>query len=115
MNLILTKNKKLLLENKLFQQHQETNNMWKIITNLKKCLTTFSSKQQKLFVIGGANVFQQAFPFADYLYASILNELYSGDVYFPLKNWFNFQIVSIFWFNDFKTMIYKKEKFFRIQ
>jgi dihydrofolate reductase len=27
MNLILTKNKKLLLENKLFQQHQETNNM----------------------------------------------------------------------------------------
>lgn len=112
-NLILTKNKKTWLKSNFPKKQQETQNNWKIIDDLKSCLTTFS--QKKLFIIGGANVFQQTFPYADYLYVSIIKKPYFGNVYFPVTNWSTFHLISTFWFNEFKTFIYKKENFFKVQ
>lgn len=54
--------------------------------------TTFSSvaellnaleAQEEAFVIGGAEVYRQFFPFADRLYITQLDEAFTGDTYFP--------------------------------
>lgn len=39
--------------------------------------------EQELMVIGGAQVYQAFFPLANKLYLSIIDGVYSGDVFFP--------------------------------
>ncbi|MGR3764741.1 dihydrofolate reductase [Rossellomorea sp. NS-SX7] len=46
--------------------------------------------EKEMFVIGGAEIFKQAFPFADRLYITLIEEEFEGDTYFPpidLEEW----------------------------
>ncbi|RHW42271.1 dihydrofolate reductase [Neobacillus notoginsengisoli] len=47
-------------------------------------------KDEEVFVIGGAEIFREMFPFADKLYITYINEEFEGDTFFPefdLSEW----------------------------
>ncbi|HVY67716.1 MAG TPA: dihydrofolate reductase [Patescibacteria group bacterium] len=52
-----------------------------LYNNLDQALADF--KQQDLFVIGGASIYQQLLPKADRLYLTHIDREYAGDVFFP--------------------------------
>jgi dihydrofolate reductase len=55
------------------------------------------SKEQndEIFVIGGAEIFKETFPYADRLYITFINEEFEGDTYFPNFNEEEWNLVSV--------------------
>lgn len=45
------------------------------------------AEEDAVFVLGGASVFVEALPFANYLYLTIVHTVIEGDAFFPLINW----------------------------
>ena len=55
-----------------------------VVHSLTEALEKASAiEDEEIFVIGGAQIYQQALPFADKLYLTIINEEKPGDVFFP--------------------------------
>ncbi|MEI6420384.1 MAG: dihydrofolate reductase [bacterium] len=52
------------------------------------------AKTEEIFVIGGANVYKQAVPYADKLYITEVDCSPEGDVFFPEFNKDNWQLIS---------------------
>jgi len=53
-------------------------------------LVDYSKKFHELFVIGGADIFDQCLPFADRLYITYIYHSFEGDTYFPpfdMEDW----------------------------
>jgi dihydrofolate reductase len=46
-----------------------------------------------IFILGGASVFEQALPRADYLYLTIVHGFFAGDAYFPPIDWTDWALV----------------------
>lgn len=44
---------------------------------------TLNGKEKEIFVIGGAEVYRQFFPYAGRLYVTRIEEAFEGDVFFP--------------------------------
>lgn len=44
------------------------------------------AKEPLVFVLGGAAIFDQALPLADYLYLTLVHHHFEGDTYFPAVN-----------------------------
>jgi dihydrofolate reductase len=40
-------------------------------------------KKSEIFVIGGAEIFKETFPYADRLYITLIHEQFEGDTFFP--------------------------------
>lgn len=56
----------------------------KICNSLEEAITT--AKQQaagEIFIIGGASIYQQAIPFADKLYLTVVKGTFKADTFFP--------------------------------
>ncbi|NLP49133.1 dihydrofolate reductase [Bacillus sp. RO1] len=49
---------------------------------------------KELFIIGGAHIFKEALPFADYLYLTFIDEEFEGDTYFPEVNEKDWDLIS---------------------
>ncbi len=62
-----------------------------IATNPEQILTR---PEEKIFVIGGASVYAQFLPHADYLYLTYIESEFSGDTYFPAFNKSEWKLVS---------------------
>lgn len=45
-----------------------------------------ANQDEEIFVIGGGSIYEQLLPYADKLYVTVINEAFSGDVYFPTIN-----------------------------
>jgi dihydrofolate reductase len=63
-----------------------------IVSALELCHAT------EVFVIGGANIFQQFLPFADKLYITLIDTEFEGDTWFPSFNeadWFLLKSSSV--------------------
>ena len=52
-------------------------------------------QNDEIFVIGGAEIFKDTFPYADRLYITFINEEFEGDTYFPNFNVEEWNLVSI--------------------
>lgn len=52
-------------------------------SSLKKIIQDYRDNNKNLFVIGGANIYEQCLPYCDKLIISIIPGEYKGDVYFP--------------------------------
>ncbi len=52
------------------------------------------TKNEELFVIGGAEIFKETFKIADRLYITLIDEEFEGDTYFPEFNQKDWTIVS---------------------
>ena len=45
------------------------------------------AKEEAVFVLGGASIFELALPTADYLYLTIIHAIFRGDAHFPPIDW----------------------------
>jgi dihydrofolate reductase len=52
------------------------------------------TKQEEIFVIGGAQIFEQALPLADRLYVTHIHETFEGDTFFPDFNEEEWKVVK---------------------
>ncbi len=60
-----------------------------VIHDLKKPL-----EEMDLWVIGGAQIYKEMLPYANYLYVSLIKGDYTGDTYFPDIDYSNFVLES---------------------
>jgi len=75
-NIVVTRNKGK------YKNWQESNLIF--ASDLKEILEPYKRNPNKhIFVIGGREIYQQTYPFADYYYISIVKGSYEGNVYFP--------------------------------
>ncbi|MGD6777487.1 dihydrofolate reductase [Sutcliffiella horikoshii] len=49
---------------------------------------------EELFIIGGAHIFKEALPIADFLYLTYIDEEFVGDTYFPEINEQDWELLS---------------------
>lgn len=54
-----------------------------VTSDLFAMLETWKKKKEPLFVIGGAQIYAKALPFADEIILSVIKGEYEGDTYFP--------------------------------
>lgn len=57
-----------------------------IIHHIDEIKELGAKNKEELFVIGGAEIFQEVLPFADKLYITFIEEEFEGDTYFPEIN-----------------------------
>lgn len=54
----------------------------------------FNVDGEELFIIGGAHIFKETLPIADFLYLTYIDEEFEGDTYFPEVNEHDWELVS---------------------
>src|SRR5699024_10301829 len=54
-----------------------------VFQDIEQVVQLSRQTDEELFVIGGGNIFKQMLKYADRLYVTIINEAFSGDVFFP--------------------------------
>jgi len=54
----------------------------------------FNVDGEELFIIGGAHIFKETLPIADFLYLTYIDEEFEGDTYFPEVNEQDWELVS---------------------
>ncbi|WP_042355355.1 dihydrofolate reductase [Bacillus rubiinfantis] len=55
----------------------------KVFYSVADFITYCQQQKQEIFVIGGAEIFKETFPFADRLYITLIHAEFEGDTYFP--------------------------------
>lgn len=55
----------------------------RIFYSFDELLRFLEEKKEEVFVIGGAEIYRQFFPWADKLYITFINAEFNGDKYFP--------------------------------
>lgn len=68
-----------------------------------------AANAEKIFVIGGAQIYKQALPFASRLYLSRLKERYPGNIYFPRVDWDECDIARTQAFDQFTFYDYRRK------
>jgi dihydrofolate reductase len=82
-NIVITRQQGLKLENTIV-----VNSLEEAIAKCKK------EKQEKIFVIGGGQIYKQAFSKADTLYLTEINNKFEGDTFFPDYNKSDWEEIS---------------------
>jgi len=78
-NIVITRNKEK------YKNWQEKDLIF--TSDLKEVLKPYKSNpNQHIFVIGGREIYQQTYPYADYFYISIVKGTYEGNIYFPFSD-----------------------------
>lgn len=108
----LKNRKNIIISSKTRENYINYVNEYCIITNdLIKILKQYQgNKNEDIWVIGGANIYEQAFEYADYLYVSIIKEKYFGDLKFPKLEFNNFELIEKTNYNEFSTYIYIRKE-----
>lgn len=78
-------------------------------TDFNKLINSFTPEAD-IMVIGGAEIYRLALPYADKLYVTHIAAEYTGDVYFPEVNWAQYRIVSEKKDKELKFVVYEKRK-----
>src|SRR5215213_7163232 len=73
----------VITSNEQKYQDRKANNL--VFTDdLKGNLESYKNNPDKhIFVIGGREIYQQTYTYADYYYVSVVKGEYEGDIYFP--------------------------------
>ena len=102
-NIVITRNKEK------YKDWQEKDLVF--ASALKEILEPYKGNPNKhIFIIGGREIYQQTYPYADYCYVSIVKGTYEGNVYFPFSDWKKSELIKKEKFPDFTSYIYKKEQ-----
>lgn len=74
-------------------EHPESTNMVRYVSSLDfdQLREIAALSNREVFIIGGANVYAQAFPYVDRVYLSLVKGCAVGDTYFPDVDWFDFR------------------------
>lgn len=79
-----------------------------IIHNFNEFLKSYENSDEEIFVIGGAEIYQIALPYAKRLAISRVNRTYTCDTFFPLFNLQKYKEVESKEFDDFKFSLLEK-------
>lgn len=63
-----------------------------VINDLDKLL--HEKKDEDIFVIGGASIYEKTLPIADYLYVTIVNKHHDGDAFFPKIDYSQYDLIE---------------------
>lgn len=100
-NIVITWNKEK------YQNWQAKNLIF--TANWKEILKPYKKNPNKnIFIIGGRDIYQQTYSFADYYYVSIVKGNYEGEVYFPFSNWNKGKLVKKEEFLDFTAYVFAR-------
>ena len=118
-NIVITKN----LEK--YKHWQEKNLIF--TDNWKEILEPYRENPNKhIFVIGGREIYQQTYSYADYCYISVVKGTYKGNIYFSFPDWGenekrksylleelfeDYKLIKKEEFPGFTAYVYKKIKF----
>lgn len=79
-----------------------------VINDLKEF---FNNKHnEEIFIIGGKEIYQEALEYADRLYITHIDKVYEGNVYFPIINYNNYNLVSSTKSEELDFCIYERKK-----
>ena len=83
-NLVLSKNKKLKIENV------------KVFNTPKEILDFYHKREEKkdLFIIGGTFIYELFIEYCDYLLITFVDKEYKGDAYFPKIDWTEWELTN---------------------
>ncbi len=70
-NIVITRNKNIHFEG------------CTMANSIEEIATKYTSSEEEIFVIGGANIYEQFLPFANKLYITLVYKDFDGDVFFP--------------------------------
>ena len=62
-----------------------------IVHDLNSLLEKYSSCEDEIFVIGGAEIYKQLLPYTQKIYLTKIDETFDGDTYFPEINYDEFK------------------------
>ncbi|MBS4215963.1 MULTISPECIES: dihydrofolate reductase [Neobacillus] len=65
-----------------------------VFTSVDEFVGYSREQNDEIFVIGGAEIFKETFPFANRLYITFINEEFAGDTFFPEFNHNDWVLVS---------------------
>lgn len=101
-NIIITTNPK---------KYQKFASEYCIISNdLSNIIKTYAKNpNNELWVIGGANIYQQTFKNADYLYVSVIKKDYPGNLKFPITDFSNFKELKKTEYQEFTAYVYQRK------
>jgi dihydrofolate reductase len=83
-NLVLSKNKKLKIENV------------KVFNTPREILDFYDKREEKkdLFIIGGTFIYKLFIEYCDYLLITFVDKEYDGDAYFPKIDWAEWELTN---------------------
>ncbi|MBI2086825.1 MAG: dihydrofolate reductase [Candidatus Zambryskibacteria bacterium] len=70
-----------------------------VVSSMEEAIKKSGKTDKEVFVIGGGEIYKQAFPYAERLYLTIVESNAEGNVYFPN------------WKKDFTKEIFREERF----
>lgn len=65
-----------------------------VVHDFTALLAAFQHKEEVLFICGGAKIYQQALPYADELWVSLVDGEHEADTYFPAYDVRDFVVLS---------------------
>jgi dihydrofolate reductase len=79
-----------------------------VSTSIQGALTKAKEYGKEVFVIGGAQIYALALPFANKLLLSHIHEKFEGDIHFPNLNKEEWAVVEVQEFKNFTLKEYRK-------
>jgi len=80
------------------------------IGDLEAFLQEMQSKEEEIFIAGGAQIYQMALPYADKLIISHIDTEIDGDTFFPKWDRSKFDVTDTVDYKDFSVKTYIKKK-----
>ena len=65
-----------------------------VVKNSMNEALNYCKDKEKIFIIGGAEIYRQGMEFADTLELTIIEKEYGGDTYFPEINWTEWELIN---------------------
>lgn len=59
----------------------------RVLHTVKEVLELADSQTTPIFIAGGTEIYQWFLPYCDYLYRTVIDEIFDGDTYFPAVDW----------------------------
>jgi dihydrofolate reductase len=81
-------------ENIIITRNREfTNEGYTVIYSIEEFIAYCKEKDEEVFVIGGAEIFNELLPVVDRLYITMIYEKFEGDTFFPEFSLMDFELV----------------------
>ena len=108
-NVILTKNKNYQSSIlKLSDSLESLTTSILVFNSLEEMLDEIGDSYSKIFIAGGASIYEQTLDFADMLQITKIDDTFNADTYFPKIKWDEWQLVKVREENeDIKGKIYR--------
>ncbi len=80
-----------------------------VCRNMEEAIRKAKEYQKEIFIIGGATIYRESWPFIEKMYVSYVKKEYEGDTYFPPFEEEEWEIEQKKDFTDFEFVIYRRK------